>query len=117
MLTICKALLDGILFLGYKKEDFKSEYLDALKENCLSNYLPISGGAWQNYSPRNYTSNERKKISSKRTKFYVAEYHPRIKIYDSPKFHTEKSYYEENDINDWWSFYRWGTERRMKFGY
>ena len=94
------------------EEDFLPEMLDAIKEHSLGNYLPFDGGLWQNFQPRNY-----KLKPNKRAKFYVVEYHPDIKIWQSPKLHTEESFYKDRSETDWYNFYRWGTERGMKFYY
>ncbi len=45
----------GAYYWNTTIEDFLQESLDALKEYCLSNYLPFDGGLWQNFQPRNYT--------------------------------------------------------------
>ncbi len=102
----------GSYYWNTTTEDFLPESLDAIKEHCMSNYLPFDGGLWQNFQPRNYTLKP-----NKRAKFYVVEYHPDIKIWQPPKLHTEESYFKDREESDWYGFFKWGTERGMKFYY
>ena len=100
----------GAYYWNTTIEDFSPESLDALKEHCLSNYFPFYGGLWQNFQPRNYTLKP-----NKRAKFYVVEYHPNAKIWQSPKLHTQESYFKDREESDSNAFLKWGTERGMKF--
>ena len=99
-------------FWDLKAEDLPTKGLDALREHCLETYLPFDGGLRQNFQTRNYTSNQRKKISSKRTIFYVVEYLPKFEYYESPKVHDEKTI--PDDFKD---TYKWATDRGFEFRY
>ena len=90
---------------------------EALKEHALGNYLPLTGGLYQNYGIRNFGI---KKKPKKGVKFYAVEYRPhRIWLHKSPiYFDSEKrlkEFYRNIRDNSQNNFYKWGTERGFEF--
>ena len=86
---------------------------EALKEHALGNYLPLTGGLYQNYGIRNFGNKKKPKTG---VKFYAVEYRPqRIWLHKSPIYFDSEKRLKEiyRNIRDHSQnyFYKWGTER------